>query len=388
MAEKILVVNDEEPVRELITIFLKKNGYQVIEAIDGFKCIEKAIAELPDLILLDVMMPGMDGYETCTKLKEEPKTKEIPIIFLSSLSAAKDKIKGLQLGGVDFVTRVNDQAELIARVQTHLKIRSLTITLIERNNELIQKQKYLDEDLQAAAEIQRSLLPPPQTVIPNFHLAWNCTPCDLVGGDIFNILKLDDEHVAIYMIDVSGHGVPSAMVTVSVSQHLHEANQAKSKRLFEPSEELKALDHLFPMERFNKFMTIFYMVINFKTGKLKYSNAGHPPPILVHQNERYNLLVQGGSVIGIDENLPFKDGELTLKPGDKIFLYTDGIIEYVNPQEQFFTSERLYKLIETNKNESIEKICDIIMKAVDEFGAGAPPADDISILGLEFAHSL
>jgi sigma-B regulation protein RsbU (phosphoserine phosphatase) len=384
MAEKILVVNDEEPVRELIGMILQKHGYQVIEAVDGFKGIEKAISELPDLILLDVMMPGMDGYETCVKLKLEPKTKEIPIIFLSSLSAAKDKIKGLQLGGVDFVTRVNDQAELIARVQTHLKIRSLTLTLIQRNEELVQKQKYLDEDLEAAAEIQRSLLPKNKAIIPNFDIAWECAPCDLVGGDIFNILILDDEHIVIYMIDVSGHGVPSAMVTVSVSQHLHEAVQAKSQRLFQPSAVLKTLDRLFPMERFNKFMTIFYMIINAKTGTLKYSNAGHPPPILIHQNSRYNLLTQGGSVVGINEGLPFKDGELVLKAGDKIFLYTDGIIEHQNAQEQFFTSERLFKLIESNKTKSTNEICNLVIKSVDEFGQGIHPADDISILGLEY----
>lgn len=388
MAEKILVVNDEEPVRELIGIILQQHGYQVVEAPDGFKGLEVAAQTLPDLILLDVMMPGMDGYEVCAKLKQDPKTKEIPVIFLSSLSAAKDKIKGLQLGGVDFVTRVSDQAELLARVQTHLKISSLTRELIVKNEQLVQKQKYLDEDLKAAAEIQRSLLPSQKLKLLNLDISWECLPCDLVGGDIFNILPIDEEHAAIYMIDVSGHGVPSAMVTVSVSQHLHEACQVHKDedvcRLLSPSAVLRTLDLLFPVERFNKFMTMFYMVINLKTGELKYSNAGHPPPILVHPNAPFELLTKGGAVVGINEGIPFAEGTIKLQKGDKIFLYTDGIIEHQTPSEQFYGSDRLFALIESLKQEPTPKICDLVLKSVNEFGQGLLPADDISILGVEF----
>lgn len=385
MSDKILVINDEEPVRELIGMILQQHGYQVVEAPDGFKGLEVAAQTLPDLILLDVMMPGMDGYEVCSKLKQDPKTKEIPVIFLSSLSAAKDKIRGLQLGGVDFVTRVSDQAELLARVQTHLKISSLTRELMVKNEELIQKQKYLDEDLKAAAEIQRSLLPGEQLKLKNLDISWQCLPCDLVGGDIFNILPIENNYAAFYMIDVSGHGVPSAMVTVSVSQHLHEANKNENvNRLLSPSSVLKTLDQLFPVERFNKFMTMFYMVINFDTGELKYSNAGHPPPILVHPTTSYELLTKGGPVVGINEGFPFSEATIQLQKGDKVFLYTDGIIEHENPQERFYGSERLFALIENLKQEPTPKICDLVLQSVNEYGEGLLPKDDISILGVEF----
>lgn len=389
MPETILVINDEEPVREMITLFLQQKKYPVLEAADGPTGLDIALKKQPDLILLDVMMPGMDGYEVCAKLKQDPLTKEIPVIFLSSLSAAKDKIKGLELGGVDFVTRVSDQAELLARVQTHLKISSLTKELVLRNQELITKQKYLDEDLQAAATIQNSLLPQQQLKgFPNLHVAWKCLPCDRIGGDIFNFFRVDDDHIAFYMLDVSGHGVPSAMVTVSVCQHFQDtttnAQNGDILKEFSPTKLLSALDKEFPLERFNKFFTIFYMILNAKTGQFFYSNGGHPPTVLLHPDRPYELLARGGTVIGVNEALLFEEGAVTLQKGDKVVLYTDGITEYQNEKGELYGSKPFYELLEKVKHESNEKVIEEVLKAILEFGHGSPAADDVSIMIIEY----
>ncbi len=391
MAEKILIINDDKPICELLSAFLTQEGYVVKSAFDGFSGIQQTENFQPDLILLDVVMPQMDGYQVCEKLKQNSLTAQIPIIFLSSLTEVKDKIKGLKLGGVDFINRVTDRAELLARVQTHLRIRALTKELIERNQELIRKQKHIEEDLAAAAAIQRCLLPSSKTEMNKMDIAWSCLPCEQVGGDIFNVIRVDDEHVIFYILDVSGHGVPSAMITVSVSQQLHQRNDIlgifNAPNILSPKEILKSLDKEFPIERFDKFFTIFYMVLNTQTGQLCYSNAGHPPAVILHPNKQLELLQNGGTVIGINESFPFEEEQKILELGDKIILYTDGVTEYQNHNEEFFGAQRLYEFLEKVKHESVDFIVDGLSKELREFGNGALPIDDVSVMGIAFQTS-
>ena len=159
MSEKVLVVDDNAVNRKLLNVILVKAGYDVAEAVDGEDALEQAFAFMPDLILLDVMMPKMDGYEACTVLKQDGRMRDVPIIFLSGRSGAEDKVRGLDAGGVDYIAKPFYQEEVLARVRNQLKIRSLTQQVMRANEELLQKQSYLDQDLRAAAGIQESLLP-------------------------------------------------------------------------------------------------------------------------------------------------------------------------------------------------------------------------------------
>ena len=203
------------------------------------------------------------------------------------------------------------------------------------NNELIEKDQRIQLDLKAAAEIQRSLLPQKTFFEENLEIAWKFEPCEHMGGDIFNIFKIDAEHLGIYMLDVSGHGVPAAMVTVSVSQFLQQnsAQLLQNPSIMAPAEVLNALDKEFPFERFNNFFTITYFIINVKNGDTIYSNAGHPFPILLHKSETIELLKKGGPTVGIgvvDDldvgKIEFEEGQLKMLAGDNLFLYTDGIV--------------------------------------------------------------
>jgi sigma-B regulation protein RsbU (phosphoserine phosphatase) len=221
MSEKICIVDDNLVNRRLLAGILKKEGYQLLEAEDGEEAIELTLKELPDLVLLDIMMPKKDGYQVCEELKRDRRSAHIPIIFLSAKTQVEDKIKGLDLGGADYVTKPFDRGEVLARVRAQLNIARLTKEVMEANEELMRKQRRLNEDLEAAAGIQQSLLPQGAPDMENVAVAWRFMPCESIGGDIFNVIRLDETHWAIYMLDVSGHGVPSALVTVSVSQMLH-----------------------------------------------------------------------------------------------------------------------------------------------------------------------
>lgn len=382
MKEKILVINDEDSIRELTQSVLEGKGYEFYEASNGFAGIEQAHQNIPDLILLDIMMPEMDGYETCRKLKASAITKDIPVLFFSSLTSSKDKIKGLELGAVDFINNATDQGELIARVQTHLHIQSLTRSLRESNAQLTRKQKNLDDDLHAAAVIQRSFLPAANFSIPGLQQAFLWLPANLLGGDIFNTIQCGHGKVIFYMIDVSGHDVPSALVTVSVSQYLNQQN-ASSDPLLSPQQIMQNLDKEYPLERFNRYFTIFYIVFDISTGTLSYSCGGHPPAIILSKNKNIKLLEKGGTIIGFSHSLPFEQGTETLDPGDKVILYTDGVVEMKNPNNELYGTERLYELLEKIKNKPVSEIVNSIKTALEIFGQGVAVEDDISIMCFE-----
>ena len=252
----------------------------------------------------------------------------------------------------------------------------------------------LDQDLQAAAEIQRMLLPASLPAVELIDVAWQFRPCRRIGGDIFNVLRLDSDHWAIYMIDVSGHGVPSAMIAVSVSQTLqpHSGTLVGKTDDFQciadiksPAAVLEILDREYPLERFNNFFTISYLVLNIRTGALRYASAGHPLPILIRAaGGAGEFLERGGAVIGMDGLIPFTEHEVRLDPGDKLFLYTDGITEYQDPDGAIYGSRRFRDTLLALRHQSVAAMVEEATRAVLEFGRGAEPLDDFTLLGIEF----
>jgi phosphoserine phosphatase RsbU/P len=385
VVETILVVDDDKTNRTLLSIILKNEEYRVVEAEDGRDALEKGLTMPIDLVLLDIMMPKMDGYEACKRLKADPRTRDIPVVFLSAKSGTRDKIMGLDSGGADYVTKPFDKGEVLARVRSQLRIRSLT-------REVIEKQKHLDNDLKVAAGIQQSLLPSRE--VPgksSLKWAWRFKPCDEIGGDIFNILRLDERHYAVYMLDVSGHGVPSALVTVSASQMLQphtnilvrQDGEGSGKEIIAPVDVVKRLDHEYPMERFDKYFTLVYMLIDTERGLLSYSNAGHPPPLLIRTDGTVKALEKGGPMVGLNGALPFEEEEISLDPGDRVILYTDGVIEYEKTDLEFYGEERFHAVIKRSAGLSIDALSEAIMEDLMAFGEGAPPRDDITLLAIE-----
>lgn len=381
MSEKILVINDDDGIRELTQLLLQSKGYETFEAENGKKGVDAAIQIIPDLILLDIMMPVMDGYETCKQLKANPVTKDIPIIFLSSLNTSQEKIKGLELGAVDFIHNVVDQGELLARVQTHLKIQFLTKELIKKNEQLVKKQQDLDDNLNAAAIIQSSFLPQVNMKFSNIEIGWIWLPSYTLGGDIFNVIQVNDK-VIFYIVDVSGHDVPSALVTVSVSQFLHQQN-ASSSRMLTPKQMMIELDKEYPIERFDRFFTIFYGIFDLSTNILSYSSAGHPPVVILRKNNELKVLEQRGTIIGLNIDYPFQESSEVLEKGDRLFLYTDGILELKNDQEELYGAEKLRNLLKKVGQHSMNATLSAVRQSMDEFKGKMVTQDDISMMVVE-----
>lgn len=392
---KVLIADDSLDSRRILSFLVRKTGCSPLEASDGQEALQLARRELPDLVLLDVKMPCMDGYQVCAALKSDPLLKDIPVMLISAHVAPADKIKGLNLGAADYVTIPFDFDEVQARIRTQIRLRQLNRSLVLLNRELTQKQLRLEEDLRAAADIQRALLPRGRHDFPGVEVAWRFVPCGSVGGDIFNVQMLDDEHLAAYMLDVTGHGVPPAMVTVSVAQMLSpgsglvvDPRRATAQPVAPPRDVLDLLDREYPFGRSGRFFTISYLVLDTRTGLLRYSSAGHPPPLLLRAGGALETLSEGGPPIGLqlDPSVTYEEGCVHLERGDKLLLYTDGVVDRMDPQGEPFGLSRLRALL-AERGRSLDTICDQILGALSTHGHGAPQDDDISFLALQYQEA-
>ncbi len=260
---------------------------------------------------------------------------------------------------------------------------------------LLEKQRLLKDDLEAAAEIQRRFLPHDAPSVKGIGVATKFQPCALVAGDMFNIVPIDSNYVAIYIFDVSGHGAPAAMLAVSVCQMLQpysgilvnsNVGGQGSASIAAPKDVLLALDHEFPIERFDKYFTIFYGILDCERRLLTYSNAGHPEPFLVRADGTTELLDAGGTIIGMGGMLPFEQEQKTLERGDKIVLYSDGVTELQNDHGDFFGLERLRSLVQNGKDMKISALIDLIHSTLVKFGGPQWPQDDVTLVGIEFGN--
>jgi phosphoserine phosphatase RsbU/P len=259
------------------------------------------------------------------------------------------------------------------------------------NRRLSEHQARLDEDLMAAAGIQKSLLPQNPPRISGLDMAWRFIPSEIIGGDVFNVFLLDDHHLGVYVLDVSGHGVQAALVTVSVSQMLlphtgfvvrKKPAPASGSDITSPREVLELLDMEYPLERFDSFFSIIYIVLDVRDGSFSICNAGHLPALLFRRDGRIENIKKGGTVIGLGGMVPFEQQEEMLYKGDRLLLYTDGVTDFMNSRLERFGRERFTHVAGSLQNRPIHEMVNGIYEAMMAFGGGFPIQDDVSILGI------
>lgn len=262
--------------------------------------------------------------------------------------------------------------------------------LLAANEMLTERQRRLDADLEAAAEIQRSLLPGQGACSLGLEYDFRFMPSSSIGGDIFNVVCLGSEHTALYMVDVSGHGVPAAMVSVSLAQSLTADGDLLMDKFFgqprSPEGVLRILDDTFPMERFDKFFSMFYMLYELSSGTLTYCNAGHPPPILLRAQGRTELLEEGGTLVGLGRGETFQTGHVAIEDGDMLLVYTDGVTELLSPSEEQYGMERLLEEFSRQADTAPAQVLDVLAGKLQAHADGRPPDDDISVICVRFSR--
>ncbi len=390
----ILVVDDTPANLQVLAGMLKDRGYKVRPAPSGKLALAAAGRDPPDLILLDINMPEMNGYEVCEHLKADARLKGIPVIFISALTEPLDKVKAFATGGVDYITKPFQMEELHARVETHLKLRRLQIELEKTNSQLERTNDRMSHDLKAAAKIQKTFLPGATTKVSGAEFAWGYQPCDELAGDGLNIIPLGDGKVGLYILDVSGHGVSAALLSVTLSRLLSPPADPSSILIRDrdvvdrlditpPAKVADRLNKLFPFDTATgQFATLIYGVLDVSTGDFRHVCAGHAGPLHLPVRGPPVILESPGFPIGVADEA-YGERNFHLAPGDRLYLYSDGLPDAMNSGGEHFGDVRLLEAIGRGRTKPLREGIATLLEEIARWHGGESPKDDISILAVE-----
>jgi len=365
------MVDDNPTNLQVLFQTLEGIGCRMLVAKDGQTALTIAGKKLPDLILLDIMMPGMDGYEVCRRLKSQRSTQHIPVIFLSALSETEDKVKGLNIGAVDYITKPFQPEEVIARVNTHLTIHRL-------KSEVETQKDQLEQELKTVSDIQCDLLPEKLPDIDGLELAVYYETSRYAGGDYYDFSEMPDNRFGILMADAEGHSAPAA-VRMAMTRALFSAYPSAPSA---PADVLIYLNrHLCKVVE-PSFITALYMVYDTNQQLLQMANAGHPPPLIYRTSDgtATTWSMKGVFPMGIDlyDHVPVS--ETNLEQGDRLLLYTDGVTERFNALGEMYGEQRLIKQFEAGSDGNAQDILDGIIYDVEKFADGQSSDDDQALL--------
>ena len=376
---KILVVDDVPKNIRLLELSLKAGGYRAVLAFSGREALEKVETEQPDLLLLDVMTPEIDGYEVCRRLRQSKKTEALPVIMVTNCQQEVDKKKALDIGADDIISKPFDRYELLLRVKSLLRVKRLY-------DEVVRSNQRLENELATAREVQKALMPQEYPDVPGLEFSHKYIPTFSVGGDFFDIKETSPGVVQILVSDVMGHGPQAAMITGIVKTLLTELSSPLAGPGYLLSQVNDRFHSLMASSSLTIFVTAFCVVIDTVKSKCKYANAGHPTPFLI-QSQRILVkdLANGtGPALGMIPSTLYKDYERGLESGDMLFLFTDGLQELRNRDGVQFGPEELKRTILSNAYLPPHSLVEAIMYAADVFSDSIGIPDDITLLAVSY----
>ena len=454
----VLIAEDSRIQAKMLQRRLAEAGHTVRWGETGADALALARERRPDIIVSDIEMPVMTGYEFCKAVKSDPALRTVPFILLSTLADPIDIIRGLDAGADNYVTKPYEPDFLLARIQSLLasplsdesdgEAAMLEVTLagqqfrvkagrqqvlnllvstfenaVAKNQELVvanqdlsvardnlqrtnaeltdlnerisRINEHMVRDLTAAAKVQRSLLPAADVTIPSMQVAWRYVPCQSLAGDFLNIFPLDAEHAGMFVVDVSGHGVPSSLMAVTVGRFLTPkvtdqsllVRQAADGRvvIVRPAEVATQLNRLFQADEFSGlYFTIFYAVLHVPSGRLDYVSGGHPAMVRVPQGGGAEFHGADGFPIAFVPDVEYEQHSLQLAPGDRLYLYSDGVPEAMDKDRQPLGDQAMADLLAAARSAPLEDSVTGLLSRVEEWCRPEGPLDDVSILGIEW----
>jgi sigma-B regulation protein RsbU (phosphoserine phosphatase) len=380
---RILLVEDSSTMRRMLSTMLRENGFEVETANDGLQGLAKARLEpRPELILTDYEMPELDGAGLCHAVKNDKELRTIPVVMLTTLSQAENKIAGLTAGADDYIEKPKGQDDfrvLCARIHAQLRTADLRGELAERNRLLESAHKKLEFELKLAQKVQLALMPRPPKPRGVLRLAVRYSPANQLGGDVYDFYRLENNRLGILVADVSGHGVNSAMLSGMVKALAAPLSLA----VLEPGELLAGLDvageQYFPE---GYFCTGFYVIADEETGLVRYAGVGHPPAIIVGPNGS-RFLASNPGMLGIGMVDGTAGATDRIGPGESMVIYTDGLTDAMDPADTLFGEERLRTVLQSHYGADPAEILEQVARALDAHTSPGRPADDINIIVLQ-----
>ena len=407
----ILIVDDEHANCDSLGEIFDALGFAVRIALGGAEALEAVAHATPDAVLLDISMPSMDGFEVLSRLRAEHPPTRLPIIMLTGIGEGEHIVEALRRGANDYITKPIDVPVVVARLRAHLSLKSAIDQIIdlehdlERKNEQLQRANHdlgaayrrIKSDLESAARVQQALLPSSPPDAPGFGFAWRYKPCQELAGDSLNVFALDDDHVGCYLLDVTGHGVQAALLSVTISRLLtpvpdqpslvRRRDGAAGLTPVSPrivAEELNARFQLDPETC--QFFTLFYGLLNVRTRELRYVCAGQAGPVLAPQRGDVRNLNQPEIAIGVVPDPGYHERRLQLCDGDRLYLYSDGIDEARDTRRRLFGNERALRIIADARLVTLNESLDRLVSAAERW-AGSSLDDDVSALAIEAQRS-
>lgn len=377
---KSILIVDDTPINIGVISGALKDTYKTKVATSGERALVIANGDdKPDLILLDVMMPEMDGYEVCRRLKANPDTCEIPVIFLTGQTAADDETKGFEVGAVDYIHKPFSEAVVKARVRTHLMLR-------EAHAQLAKQLIAINIEMEMARQIQLSILPKETPKLPGIEIVARYLPMTSVAGDFYDFIVVDEKRIGILVADVSGHGLPSALI----ASMLQVALTAQVGHAGDPARVLAGLNRALCGKFEDSFVTAAYVFVDLEKKLLTYAGAGHPPLLfLAGADGAAKEVLENGLFLGLFPEATYESLQFPIKAGDRGLLYTDGIPETKNPTEVEFGTNRIKRFMETNQKLSGDQFTDLLIDDLATWAEqprGQGQQDDITILTIDFKN--
>ena len=455
----VLIAEDSRIQAKMLQRRLEEAGHTVRWGETGAAALALARERRPDIIVSDIEMPAMTGYEFCKAVKTDPALRTVPFILLSTLSDPIDIIRGLDAGADNYVTKPYEISFLLGRMQSLLatpldatdseaETATLEVTLagqafrvkagkqqvlnllvstfenavaknqelvvanqdlsvardslqrtnaelVELNDRISQINEHMVRDLTAAAKVQRSLLPGENVTIPSTQVSWRYVPCQSLAGDFLNIFPLDNEHVGLFVVDVSGHGVPSSLMAVTVGRFLTPKVSDQSLLVRQgadgkvvvarPAEVATKLNQLFQADEFSGlYFTILYAVLHVPTGRLDWVSGGHPAMVRVPAGGAPEFHGAEGFPIAFVPDVDYEQHTLQLAPGDRIFFYSDGVTEAMDKDRNPLGDQALSDDLAASRGRPLDESVSALLKRVEEWCQPTGPLDDVTILGVEW----
>ena len=399
---RILIADDNKASRLLLSKLLEKLGYEVLSATDGVEAWEILQEEKISLVVTDWLMPNMDGLELCKHIREANFQHYIYIIMLTSKDSKLDIIEGMEAGADDFVVKPFNREELNVRIRAGERVIRLERKLEEHNSKLIEVNKKVNDayatikkDLQAAERVQSSLLPEPNAIIFGVRFDWLFLPSTYIAGDIFNYFKLDEHHVGFYLLDVAGHGIPAALLSFTLSKVLsssdlkdnplkHSIPEAPYYEITSPANVMRDLNQRFqPDDYIMQYFTIIYGIIDTRDGKTVLTQAGHPSPIFLQKGKETSLVGTGGYPVAMLPDVDYEEHEIHLKKGDRLILYSDGITECMNSEDEQFSVRRLIHLAQKVEGQPLQALMKQVSESLYHWKGDDAFEDDVTLLAME-----
>ncbi|MCP9482595.1 SpoIIE family protein phosphatase [Shimia sp. CNT1-13L.2] len=401
--KRVLLVDDSQLQRRILSASLVRDGYEVHEAASGEEALQHCLHQRPDLIISDWVMPGMDGLEFCQAFRALPSDGYGYFILLTSKSEKAEVAKGLESGADDFISKPVNAHELRARINAGDRILRMQKELTQKNEvisqtlgELRRLYGLLDNDLLEAKELQQSLVKETFQVFDSGSVSYMLQPSGHVGGDLVGHYRISPHQIGLYALDVSGHGVSSALMTARLAGYLSSnsadqnialvSNENGETKYLAPSQVAARLNNILLSElETEHYFTMLLAVLDLKLGRVSMTQAGHPHPVILRKTGKVEFLGSGGFPIGLIKDVEYQELEVDLNEGDRLLILSDGVTECSGPDGHLLGESALSKLLYQLRNQPVETMLADLHKRLIAFSGSEKMSDDVSGILFEFS---